>query len=86
MCKLNGYLDGLKSRRAEIENQDIDAYVAAKLDELEPKIRAEAEQAQAYELKVYDIKIEAITDAIGILERAEIAENVTEEVTENTVI
>lgn len=88
MSGLNGYLETLNAKKTEIENQDIDAYVKAKLEELEPKIRAEAEQTQAYELKVLDIKIEAITDAIAVVEAekaTEVANEVTEEVTEEAV-
>lgn len=72
--KLQGYLDDLKAQRAEVENQDIDAFVEAKLKELEPQIRAQAEQSQAYEKKVLDIKIEAITEAITVVEAEETPE------------
>lgn len=72
--KLQGYLDDLKAKRAEVENQDIDAFVEAKLKELEPQIRAQAEQSQAYEKKVLDIKIEAITEALTVVEAEETPE------------
>lgn len=67
MSRLNGYLEELKAKKTEVESQDLDAYVMAKLKEIEPQIRAEAEQSQAYELRVLDIKIEAITDAVKIV-------------------
>ena len=68
MEKLRARLDELRFKRAEVADQDIDAYVAAKLKELEPTIRAEAEKAQAYELKVLDIRIGAFNEALEIVE------------------
>lgn len=74
MEKLRAKLDELKVQRATVANQDIDAYVAAKLKELEPTIRAEAEQSQAYELKVLDIRIDAFSEALSIVEIDEVNE------------
>lgn len=65
---LQGFLAELTAKKAQVESQDIEAYVQAKLAELAPKIRAEAEQSQAYEAKVLGIKIEAVKEAIEIVE------------------
>lgn len=71
---LRARLEELKEQRAKVVNQDINAYVQAKLKELEPQIRAEAEQAQAYETKVYDIRISAFEEALSIVEAVNSAE------------
>ena len=68
MGKLHELLESLKAQKVEVETQDINAFVARKLAELEPEIRAQAEQQQAYEARVLEIKIEAITDAITVVE------------------
>lgn len=92
MSGLVGYLENLKAKRMEVENQDIEAFVAEKLKELEPQIRAQAEQSQAYEKKVLDIKIEAITDAIAVVEAEKVveteatAEEVATDIDENGTI
>lgn len=67
---LQTMLGRFEAQKAEIENQDIDAYVLKQLEEAEKQIRAEAEQKKAYELKVIDIKIEAINEAIAESEKA----------------
>lgn len=67
---LQTMLGRFEQQKAEIENQDIDAYVLKQLEEAEKQIRAEAEQKKAYALKVIDIKIEAINEAIAESERA----------------
>ena len=46
---LRGYLEALKAKKTEIESQDIEAFVQAKLLEIEPKIRAEAKAQQQVE-------------------------------------
>lgn len=61
---LQKMLDKFVAKKTEIETQDIDAFVREKLVEAEKQIRAEAEHAKAYELKVIGIKIEAIEEAI----------------------
>lgn len=65
---LRARLEELKNERDNVANQDIDSYVEAKLKELEPQIRAEAEQAKAYDTKVYNIRIAAFEEAISIVE------------------
>lgn len=84
MDLLQERLDALVSKRAEVENQDIDAYVEAKLQELAPRIRAEAVEAQAYEKKVLDIRIDAFKEALELV-NAERVESVVvnEEQTES---
>lgn len=77
---LRARLEELKNERANVVNQDIDSYVEAKLEELRPQIRAEAVKAQAYETKVYDIRIAAFEEALKIVE----AESTELEETENT--
>ena len=83
MGKLHELLEGLKAQKAQVEAQDIDAIVAKTLTELEPEIRANAEQQREYEAKVLEIKIEAITDAITVVEAE--AEAVVAEQTEPNV-
>lgn len=61
---LQKMLEKFTATKAEIEAKDIDAFVREKLAEAEKQIRAEAEAAKAYELKVIGIKIEAIEEAI----------------------
>lgn len=61
-------LEELKIERANVVNQDIDSYVNAKLRELEPQIRAEAEKEKAYATKVLDIRISAFEEACSIVE------------------
>lgn len=75
MVGLNGFLADLEAKKTEVENQDIEAYVQAKLAEIAPKIRAEAEQSQAYEAKVLEIKIEAIKEALEIVAAQTSVEN-----------
>lgn len=81
MDLLQERLTALETQRAEVANQDIDAYVEAKLQELAPRIRAEAEQAQAYDIKVLDIRISAFKEAVELVNasRVEESEVVTEE-------
>lgn len=67
---LRARLDELKQQRAEVVNQNIDDYVMAKLRELEPQIRAEAEKDKAYATKVLDIRISAFEEALSIVEAA----------------
>lgn len=77
---LKARLEELKNERANVVNQDIDSYVEAKLQELKPQIRAEAEAAKATETKVYDIRIAAFEEALSIVE----AESTVVEETEKT--
>lgn len=79
---LKARLEELKQQRAEIVNQDIDAYVEAKLKEIEPQIRADAEKVKAYETKVCDIRIAAFEEAQAIVEaeRNAVVEETPEEV------
>lgn len=81
MDLLQERLTALETQRAEVANQDIDAYVEAKLQELAQRIRAEAEQAQAYDLKVLDIRISAFREAVELVNasRVEESEVVTQE-------
>lgn len=79
---LRGYLEALKSKKTEIESQDIEAFVQAKLLEIEPKIRAEAKAQQQVETQVLAIKIEAITDAIAVVEAEKLAETEAQAETE----
>lgn len=84
MDQLKERLNALEAQRAEVANQDIDAYVEAKLKELEPRIRAEAEQSQAYDMKVLDIRIDAFKEAVAIVEAEKVQEE-PEEVPEEIV-
>lgn len=79
---LRARLDELKQQRAEVVNQNIDDYVMAKLRELEPQIRAEAEKDKAYATKVLDIRISAFEEALSIVEAARETVEETETVTE----
>lgn len=65
---LRARLEELRNERAEVVNQDIDSYVEAKLRELEPKIRADAEAVKAHNTRVYDIRIAAFEEALSIVE------------------
>ena len=62
-----------------LENQDIDAYVEQKLEELRPKIKAEAINAQEYEKKVLQIKAETLKEAIEFIEMRELERPCNEE-------
>ena len=73
MDGLKVFLAELEAKRAQVENQDIESYVQAKLAELAPKIRAEAQESQAYESKVLGIKIEAVREALTIVEAEKVA-------------
>lgn len=84
MDQLRAKIDELTKQRATVVNQDIDAYVDAKLKELAPTIRAEAEKAQAYETKVLDIRIDAFNEALAIVEAVKAVEPVAVEETEET--
>ena len=76
MDLLQERLTALETQRAEVEKQDIDAYVEAKLQELKPRIRAEAEQAQEYEKKVLDIRIDAFKEALELVAKARVESEV----------
>lgn len=72
----------LNAKRAEVQNQDLNALVEAKLAELRPQIRDQAEKTQAYELKVLDIRIDAFNEALELIEAESVAaEEVQETVT-----
>lgn len=73
MDGLKVFLAELEAKKAQVENQDIESYVQAKLAELAPKIRAEAQESQAYESKVLGIKIEAVREALTIVEAEKVA-------------
>lgn len=75
---LKARLEALKNERVEVVNQDVDSMVKAKLDELEPQIRAEAERVKANAIRVYDIRISAFEEAISIIETAESEEETGE--------
>lgn len=75
---LKSFVQELFDKRNEVENQDVDAYVEAKLNEIRPKIKAEAEQSKAYELKVLDIQIDTLNVAMS---RVAEAHTLTEEAT-----
>jgi hypothetical protein len=86
MESLKQRLTELNAKREEVQNQDLDALVEAKLAELKPKIKEQAVQNQAYELKVLDIRIGAFNEALELVEaervaEAERAEEVQEQVT-----
>lgn len=68
---LEAYTQEILQKLNEMENQDIDAYVEAKLNELRPKIKMEAEQSIAYEIKVLNIQKATLENAIERIEQAE---------------
>ena len=74
MESLKQRLTELNAKREEVQNQDLDALVAAKLAELKPQIREQAEKTQAYELKVLEIRIGAFNEALEIVEADRVAE------------
>lgn len=76
---LKARLEALKNERTEVVNQDIDSLVKAKLEELEPQIRAEAERVKANAIRVYDIRISAFEEAVSIIETAATSEEETAE-------
>lgn len=75
---LKARLEALKNERTEVVNQDIDSLVKAKLEELEPQIRAEAERVKANAIRVYDIRIAAFEEAVSIVETAATSEETVE--------
>lgn len=75
---LKARLEALKNERTEVVNQDIDSLVKAKLEELEPQIRAEAERVKANAIRVYDIRISAFEEAVSIVETAATSEETVE--------
>ena len=75
---LKARLEALKNERTEVVNQDIDSLVKAKLEELEPQIRAEAERVKANAIRVYDIRIYAFEEAVSIVETAATSEETVE--------
>lgn len=69
------YLETLKAKKTEIENQDVESFVKAKIVEIEQQVRAEALKKQAEEIQLLDVKIEAITDAISVVESEKVEES-----------
>lgn len=79
---LTSYLEALKAEREALENVDIDALVEDRLAEVKAKIRAEIVAEVENSKFATDIRVSAITDAIGIVTRALEAEKVEAESSE----
>ena len=79
---LTSYLEALKAEREALENVDIDALVEDRLAEVKAKIRAEVVAEVENSKFATDIRVSAITDAIGIVTRALEAEKVEAESSE----
>lgn len=79
---LTSYLEALKAERKALENVDIDALVEDRLAEVKAKIRAEVVAEVENSKFATDIRVSAITDAIGIVTRALEAEKVEAESSE----
>ena len=67
---LTSYLEALKAEREALDNVDIDALVEDRLAEVKAKIRAEVVAEVENSKFATDIRVSAITDAIGIVTRA----------------
>lgn len=70
MEQLKLILDDLKSKREEIEKRDVAAAVEEELRRIEAELLARESMKQKDELKTMDIKIEAISDALRIIEQS----------------
>jgi hypothetical protein len=79
---LTSYLEALKAEREALENVDIDALVEDRLAEVKAKIRTEIVAEVENSKFATDIRVSAITDAIGIVTRALEAEKVEAESSE----
>ena len=79
---LTSYLEALKAEREALENVNIDALVEDRLAEVKAKIRAEIVAEVENSKFATDIRVSAITDAIGIVTRALEAEKVEAESSE----
>ena len=79
---LTSYLEALKAEREALDNVDIDALVEDRLAEVKAKIRAEGVAEVENSKFATDIRVSAITDAIGIVTRALEAKKVEAESSE----
>lgn len=70
MEQLKLILDDLKIKREEIEKRDVAAAVEEELRRIEAELLARESMKQQDELKTMDIKIEAISDALRIIEQS----------------
>lgn len=62
---LQRMLERLEAQRTEASNVNVDTLVQERINQLLPKIREEIEHEKAEAIKVVDIKIEAINEAIA---------------------
>lgn len=84
------YIDDLVAKKEEIENEDLNAYVEAKVAEYREVIYAETKQAHELSMAQINLKLETAYEFVAELEReAEQAETATLEddatTAENTI-
>lgn len=71
MDGLNRFLEELKEKKSEIENRDIESIVTERMCKIEEQIRDEELARRDADLKVVEIKIETIEEAVSIIEEDE---------------